>query len=55
MLEIPALLVLNLIFPLYGLAYAQFCAEVVLACAAVIVLLRMFVRIEKEAGTRESI
>ena len=54
-LEIPALLVLNLIFPLYGLAYAQFCAEVVLACAAVIVLLRMFARIEKEAGTRESI
>lgn len=41
-LEIPALLLLNMLFPLYGLAYAQFSAEVVLAAAAVIVLYKMF-------------
>ncbi|MCD8048439.1 MAG: MATE family efflux transporter [Clostridia bacterium] len=41
-LEIPALFILNYFFPLYGLAYAQFCAEVVLAIAAVVLLWRMF-------------
>ena len=41
-LEIPALYLLNYLFPLYGLAYAQFCAEFVLAIAAVLVLLRLF-------------
>lgn len=41
-LEIPALYVLNYLFPLYGLAYAQFTAEVVLAGLAVWVLARMF-------------
>lgn len=41
-LEIPALFILNLLFPLYGLAYAQFCAELILAIVAIIVLLRMF-------------
>jgi len=41
-LEIPALLVLNAIFPLYGLAYAQVCAEVVLCAAAVLMLRRIF-------------
>ena len=30
-LEIPALYILNKVFPLYGLAYAQFIAEFVLA------------------------
>ena len=30
-LEIPALYLLNYLFPLYGLAYAQFVAEFVLA------------------------
>lgn len=33
-LEIPALFLLNLLFPLYGLAYAQFTAELILAAAA---------------------
>lgn len=47
-LEIPALYLLNYLFPLYGLAYAQFVAEVVLAAAAVIVLARLFKRIEKQ-------
>lgn len=41
-LEIPALYILNALFPLYGLAYAQFAAELVLAAAAVLVLRRMF-------------
>lgn len=41
-LEIPALFLLNRLFPLYGLAYAQFCAEFVLAVAAVIELSFIF-------------
>lgn len=41
-LEIPAIYILNRIWPLYGLAYAQLCAEVVLACAAVVVLTKLF-------------
>ncbi len=45
-LEIPALFVLNALFPLYGLAYAQFCAEVVLAVAACVVLTRLIRRLE---------
>ena len=45
-LEIPALFLLNWLFPLYGLAYAQFVAEVILAAAAVIVLARLFRRLE---------
>ena len=47
-LEIPALYILNFLFPLYGLAYAQLTAEVVLAVAAVLVLARLFKRISKE-------
>lgn len=47
-LEIPALYVLNFLFPLYGLAYAQFVAEVVLAVAAVFVLARLLKSIEKQ-------
>lgn len=46
-LEIPALYILNALFPLYGLAYAQFSAEVVLAAAAVLVLMRLFRRLER--------
>ncbi len=42
LLEIPAIYILNALFPLYGLAYTQFSAEVVLATAAVIVLGRLF-------------
>ena len=41
-LEIPAIYVLNYFFPLYGLAYSQCVAEVVLGAAAVVVLMRMF-------------
>ncbi len=45
-LEIPALYILNYFFPLYGLAYAQFAAEVVLAAAAVVSLISMFKRLD---------
>lgn len=41
-LEIPALYILNRLFPLYGLAYAQTTAEVILAVAAIITLARLF-------------
>ncbi len=51
-LEIPALFILNALFPLYGLPYAQPAAEVVLASAAVIVLTRLFRKLEKEAARR---
>ncbi len=47
-LEIPALFILNMLFPLYGLAYAQFVAEVILSIAAVLVLVRLFKKISKE-------
>ena len=47
-LEIPALYILNALFPLYGLAYAQSTAEFVLAVAAVIMLGRIFGRLQKQ-------
>ena len=49
-LEIPALFILNYLFPLYGLAYSQLTAEVILSVAAVIVLYRIFKQLEKEAA-----
>lgn len=42
LLEIPALFILNALFPLYGLTYAQFTTELVLSIAAVIMLRRIF-------------
>ena len=42
LLEIPALYVLNWLFPLYGLAYAQPFAELVLAVAALVMLKKIF-------------
>lgn len=48
-LEIPALYLLNRIFPLYGLAYAQTVAEVILAAAAIAVLFRMFRSTDEKA------
>ena len=50
-LEIPALFILNWLMPLYGLAYAQFTAEVILAIAAVVVLKRLFKKVEKRTQT----
>lgn len=49
-LEIPALCILNYIWPLYGLAYAQLAAELVLATAAVIVLFHLFRKWERKSG-----
>lgn len=47
-LEIPALYILNAVYPLYGLAYAQPMAEFVLSVAAVVVLAKIF----EKAGCR---
>lgn len=49
LLEIPAIYVLDYFFPLYGLAYAQLVAEVVLALMALAVVARFLKRLEKEA------
>ncbi|MCM1305630.1 MAG: MATE family efflux transporter [Butyrivibrio sp.] len=46
-LEIPALYLLNYLFPLYGLAYAQPTAEIILAIAAIVTLLQLFRKLEK--------
>lgn len=54
-LEIPALFLLNFLFPLYGLAYAQFCAEFVLAVAAVVELYLIFRKLEKKSVYLEDI
>ena len=51
-LEIPALYILNRIWPLYGLSYSQLAAEVVLAAAAVIVLRRLFRRVDAKQGEK---
>ncbi|MGN0298500.1 MAG: MATE family efflux transporter [Lachnospiraceae bacterium] len=48
-LEIPAIIVFNMIYPLYGMAYAQTFAEIILAIAAVI-MLRNIIR---ETDSRE--
>ena len=53
LLEIPAIYILNYFIPMYGLAYSQFAAELVLAVAAVIVLVRFFAKLEKDAGQKE--
>lgn len=41
-MEIPALFLLNHLAPLYGLAYAQFAAEVVVSLTAMVALKRLF-------------
>ena len=51
-LEIPLLFILNALFPLYGLAYAQFVAEFLLAILALIMLRRIF---RREAEKREAV
>lgn len=47
-LEIPAICLLNVLFPLYGLAYSQLVAEVILSIAAVVVLGRLFRKLRSE-------
>lgn len=51
-LEIPALFLLNWLFPLYGLAYAQLMAEVILSTAAVVILVRLFKRMESDGQVK---
>ena len=53
-LEIPALCILNALFPLYGLAYAQFSAELVLSAAAVLVLYRLIKKLEAENSKKKA-
>ena len=50
-LEIPALFILNYLFPLYGLAYAQCTAELFLAVCAIIMLRHIF---KKYGGNSET-
>ena len=45
-LEIPAIIVLNKIWPLYGLAYSQLIAEFFLAIAAIYVLRKLFRKVD---------
>ena len=51
-LEIPALYLLNRLFPLYGLSYAQFVTELILAIAAVAILLQIFRRLGRQDNSR---
>ena len=53
-LEIPALFILNAVFGLYGLCYAQFTAEVILAIAAILVLKKLFRRLETEGTSLQA-
>ena len=54
-LEIPAIYVLNWLFPLYGLAYSQLVAEVILAIAAICVLVNLFKRVEARSVEKETV
>lgn len=49
-LEIPALFVLDKLFPLYGLAYAQFTAELILSVIGMIVLIRLFRNLDNKSN-----
>lgn len=52
-LEIPALLILNALFPLYGLAYAQFTAEFILGICAVLMLRHIFKTYQDTSAERK--
>lgn len=47
-LEIPALIILNKIYPLYGLGYAQLVSEIVLSIIAFFVLRKLLADLDKE-------
>ena len=53
-LEIPALFILNALFGVVGLAYAQLTAEIVLAAAAVVVLIRLMKQMEETIAFRQA-
>ncbi len=46
-LEIPAIIVLNRLFPLFGMAYAQPFSELILAIASIVVLGKLFKSLEQ--------
>lgn len=48
-LEIPALFILDKIFPLYGLAYAQFTAELILSAIAIAVLIHFLRKLPSDS------
>ncbi|MBR5317804.1 MAG: MATE family efflux transporter [Lachnospiraceae bacterium] len=50
-LEIPAIFVLDMLFPLYGLAYSQFVAELVLTIIAIGVIRNLFKKLEQRKAT----
>ena len=54
-LEIPALFILNWLFPLYGLAYAQCTAELVLAVCAFFMLGHIFRKYGTDSGKHSEI
>lgn len=47
-LEIPAIFILDLLYPMYGIPFSQLCAEVVLSIAAVILLKKIVSEPKKE-------
>lgn len=49
-LEIPALLILSRLFPLYGLPFASCFAEVIMCVISVIMLIRLFRKLEAEGA-----
>lgn len=48
LLEIPAIFILDMLFPLYGLGYAQFTAELVLAIIAFVIIGKLFKKWEQK-------
>ena len=53
LLEIPALFILNHFFPLYGLPFAQPCAEFILAIAAILVLRKLFASLNEKTDVND--
>lgn len=53
-LEIPALYILNALFPMYGLAYAQFAAELILSVIAVVTLARFLKQEDAKRAVQQS-
>lgn len=51
-LEIPALFILDALFPLYGLAYSQFVTELILTIIASIVMIHLFKNLSREEKTK---
>ncbi len=48
LLEIPAIIILERIYPLYGMSYSQAISEIILSVAGIVVLIRLFRRLQQE-------